>query len=72
MTAEEIQTLHYSQVSVFDEDDHSISETFHEYSKLNRENIAEGIDWPPRPTERNLGMRHPRPCQDVLRLYGRR
>ena len=41
MTADEIRTLHYAQVSIFEEDDHSITETFHEYSKFSRENIAD-------------------------------
>ncbi len=41
MTTEEIRTLQYSQVAIFEEDDHSISETYHEYTKLNRENIQD-------------------------------
>jgi SagB-type dehydrogenase family enzyme len=40
MTAREVKAVQYSVVSIFDRDDHSIAETFHETTKLNRENIG--------------------------------
>ncbi len=40
MTAKEVEAVDYSVVSIFDTDDHSIAETFHEYTKLNSENIS--------------------------------
>jgi SagB-type dehydrogenase family enzyme len=40
MTAKEVQAVEYSIVSIFDRDDHSIAETFHETTKLNSENIG--------------------------------
>jgi SagB-type dehydrogenase family enzyme len=39
MTASDIKGVQYSLVPHFDADDYSISETYHEYTKLNRENI---------------------------------
>jgi SagB-type dehydrogenase family enzyme len=40
MTAKEVKGVEYSVVSIFDTDDHSIAEVFHEYTKLNSENIC--------------------------------
>lgn len=40
MTAREAEAVQYSIVSIFDKDDHSIAETFHETTKLNRENVG--------------------------------
>ena len=40
MTAREVEAVQYSIVSIFDKDDHSIAETFHETTKLNRENVG--------------------------------
>ncbi len=40
MTAKEVQAVEYSIVSIFDKDDHSVAETFHETTKLNSENIS--------------------------------
>ncbi len=40
MTAKEVEAVQYSIVSIFDKDDHSIAETFHETTKLNRENVG--------------------------------
>ncbi|MGO9232207.1 MAG: SagB family peptide dehydrogenase [Bryobacteraceae bacterium] len=39
MTANDIKGVQYSLVPHFDTDDYSITETFHEFTKLNRENI---------------------------------
>lgn len=40
MKPADIEALNYSLVSIFEEDDHSETEIFHEYSKLNRATVA--------------------------------